>query len=141
MHKLSLTYILSMLLLLTGCFSVGPDYQRPEVEIPANWHFESEEVRELGDASWWERFQDPVLNDLVETALQGNRDIRIATARVEEFFGRYFATRGDQYPFAEVGGSAYRERVSEEGPTPVPSWVDTTNNEFGAYLGGSWEIV
>ena len=138
MHKLLLTCIL--FLSLTGCMTVGPDYQRPEVVPPETWRFESEEARELGDASWWERFQDPVLNDLVETALQGNRDLRIATARVEEFFGRYFSTRGDQYPFAGAGGSAYRESASEKGPNPIPPGVDTTYSQYEAFLGGTWEI-
>ncbi len=138
MHKLFLTCIL--FLLLTGCMTVGPDYQRPEVETPETWRFESEEARELGDTSWWERFQDPVLNDLVETALQGNKNLRIATARVEEFFGRYFSTRGDQYPFADAGGSAYRQGVTEEGPNPIPPGVDTTYNQYEAFLGGTWEI-
>jgi multidrug efflux system outer membrane protein len=138
MHKLSLTCI--FFVLLTGCMTVGPDYQRPEVETPETWRFEEKEARELGDISWWERFQDPVLNDLVEKALQGNRDLRIATARVEEFFGRYFSTRGDQYPFAGAGGSAYRQSVTEEGPNPVPPGTDTTYNQYEAFLGGTWEI-
>ena len=138
MNKLYLTGIL--LLFLTGCMTVGPDYQRPEVETPEIWRFEAAEARELSDVSWWERFQDPVLNDLVERALQGNRDLRIATARVEEFFGRYFATRGDQYPFANVGGSAYRQSVTEEGPNPIPPGADTTYSQYEAFLGGRWEI-
>lgn len=138
MHKLLLTCIL--FLMLTGCITVGPDYQRPEIETPESWRFEAEEMQEFADISWWELFRDPVLNSLVETTLQGNRDLRIATARVEEFFGRYFATRGDQYPFAEAGGSASRFRVTEEGPSPVLPGVDTTYDYYEAFLGASWEI-
>ena len=50
-----------------------------------------------------------MLTHLVETALRENKDLRIATTRVEEFFGRYFATRGNQFPFVAGGGSAGRE--------------------------------
>ena len=138
MHKLSLICLL--FLLLTGCMSVGPDYQRPEIETPESWRFEDEEIQEFADTSWWELFQDPVLNGLVETTLQGNRDLRIATARVEEFFGRYFATRGDQFPFASAGGSASRVSVTEEGPSPIPPGADTTYDYYEAFLGASWEI-
>ena len=138
MHKLLLMCIL--FLMLTGCITVGPDYQRPEIETPESWRFEDEEMQEFADTSWWELFQDPVLNSLVETALQGNRDLRIATARVEEFFGRYFSTRGDQYPFAEAGGSASRLSVTEEGPSPALPGVDTTYDYYEAFLGASWEI-
>ncbi len=138
MHKLLLTCIL--FLFLTGCMTVGPDYQRPEVVTPNNWYFEDEEVRELGGTLWWERFQDPVLDSLVGEALQGNRDLRIATARVEEFFGRYFSTRGNQYPFANAGGSAYRESITEQGANPLPPGTDTTYSNYDAFLGGTWEI-
>ena len=138
MHKLLLTCIL--LLLLTGCMTVGPDYQRPAVDTPAAWRFEEKEARDLANTAWWEQFNDPVLNDLVATALQENKDLLIATARVEEFFGRYFSTRGDQYPLAGGGASALREHVTEKGPTPIPPGVDTTFNYYQAFLGGSWEL-
>ena len=138
MHKLLLTCIL--LLLLTGCMTVGPDYQRPAVDTPAAWRFEEKEARDLANTAWWEQFNDPVLNDLVATALQENKDLLIATARVEEFFGRYFSTRGDQYPLAGGAASALREHVTEKGPTPIPPGVDTTFNYYQAFLGGSWEL-
>jgi outer membrane protein, multidrug efflux system len=73
-------------------------------------------------------------------ALAQNKDLLIATARVEEFFGRYFSARGGQFPFAEAGGSAFRERMTEKGPIPIPPGVDTTFNYYEAFLGGSWEI-
>ena len=138
MRKLSLTCILCML--FTGCMTVGPDYQRPEVETPATWRFEEKEARDLANTPWWEQFNDPVLNGLVATALQENKDLLIATARVDEFFGRYFSTRGDQYPLAGGGASATRERVTEKGPTPIPPGVDTTYNFYQGFLSGSWEL-
>ncbi len=138
MLKVSLTCI--VFVLLTGCMTVGPDYQPPDVDTPATYRFGEEEVREVADTLWWKQFQDPVLDALVEAALQGNKDLRIATARVEEFFGRYFATRGDQFPLASASGSAFRESVSEKGPTPIPPGVDTTYNLYEAFIGGSWEI-
>ena len=138
MHKLLLTCIL--ILLLTGCMTVGPDYQRPAVDTPAAWRLEEKEARDLANTKWWEQFNDPVLNDLVATVLHKNKDLLIATARVEEFFGRYFSTRGDQYPLAGGGASASRERVTENGPTPIPPGVDSTFNYYQAFLAGSWEL-
>ncbi|MFO7684823.1 MAG: efflux transporter outer membrane subunit [Desulfobacterales bacterium] len=128
------------LALLTGCMTVGPDYQRPAVDTPTAWRFEEKEVRDLANTAWWEQFNDPVLNGLVETALKENKDLRIATARVEEFFGRYFSARGDQYPLAGGGAGASRERVTEKGPTPIPPGVDTTFDYYEAFLSGSWEL-
>lgn len=128
-----------LLLMMTGC-AIGPDYRRPDVDIPAAWRFEEKEARDLANTPWWEQFNDPVLNGLVTTALQENKDLAIAAARVEEFFGRYFSTRGDQFPLISGSGSGGRERVTEEGSTPVPAGVDTTFDYYQAFLGGSWEI-
>jgi multidrug efflux system outer membrane protein len=130
----------SLLLILTGCITVGPDYQRPAVDTPAAWRFEEKEVRDLANTAWWEQFNDPVLNGLVETALNENKELRIATARVEEFFGRYFSARGDQYPLAGGGASAFRERMTENGPNPISSGVDNPFNYYEAFLSGSWEL-
>ena len=124
---------------VAGCM-VGPDYMRPSIDTPASWRFEEKEVRDLADTAWWEQFNDPVLNSLVTAAIQENKDLLIATARVEEFFGRYFSTRGDQFPLIGGGGSASRERVTEKGLTPIPPGVDTTFNFYEAFLFGSWEI-
>lgn len=129
-----------LLITATGCAMVGPDYKRPGIEAPASWRFEEQEARDLANTAWWEQFNDPVLNDLVGSALAHNRDLLIATARVEEFFGRYFSARGGQFPFAEAGGSAFRERMTEKGPTSIPPGVDTTFNYYEAFLGGSWEL-
>jgi multidrug efflux system outer membrane protein len=138
MHKRVLCCIL--LFMATGCATVGPDYKSPVVDTPLTWRFEEKEARDLANTAWWEQFNDPVLNGLVTTALQENKDLRIATARVEEFFGRYFSVRGDQYPFASIDAGASRERMTEKGPTPIPPGVDTTFNFYQAFLSGSFEI-
>lgn len=138
MHKGILCGVI--LLMLTGCMTVGPDYQRPSVDIPSSWRFEEKEVKDLANTAWWEQFNDPVLNRLVATALEENKDLLIATAKVEEFFGRYFAIRGDQYPFIGGGGSGSREEATKKGPVPIPAGVDRTYNFYQGFLFGSWEI-
>jgi len=124
---------------VAGCM-VGPDYMRPGIDTPASWRFEEKEVRDLANTAWWEQFNDPVLNGLVETALKENKELRIATARVEEFFGRYFSARGDQYPLAGGGASAFRERMTENGTIPIDSDIDNPFNYYEAFLSGSWEL-
>jgi multidrug efflux system outer membrane protein len=131
--------VCTIIILVGGCM-VGPDYKRPSIDTPANWRFEDKEARDLANTAWWEQFNDPVLNSLVATALRENKDLLIATARVEEFFGRYFSTRGGQYPFVGAGGSASREEMTKKGPTPLPAGVDRTYNFYQGFLFGTWEI-
>ena len=69
---------------LFGC-AIGPDYRSPDISSPAGWRFEEKEARDLANTAWWEQFNDPVLNGLIQTALRENKDLRIATAAVEEF--------------------------------------------------------
>jgi multidrug efflux system outer membrane protein len=128
-----------LLLTLTGCMTVGPDYKRPAVDTPAAWRFEEKEVRDLANTAWWQQFKDPVLDRLVSQALQENKDLLIATARIEEFFGRYFSTRGDQFPSAAGSADAFRQRLSEKGFSRFDG-SDNPYNQYEAILGASWEI-
>ena len=68
-----------VLLILTGCMTVGPDYKRPAIDTPVAWRFEEKEIRDLANTAWWQQFNDPVLNGLVTTALEQNKDLLIAT--------------------------------------------------------------
>jgi multidrug efflux system outer membrane protein len=129
-----------VLLIFTGCMTVGPDYQRPAIESPTAWRFEEREARDLANTAWWEQFNDPELNGLVRTALQENKDLLIATARIEEFFGRYFSTRGDQFPSAGGNADAFRQRLSEKNTVQPIDGRDNPFNFYEAFLGASWEI-
>ncbi len=128
-----------MIALLTGCITVGPDYRRPAVDTPPGWRFEEKEALHLANAGWWEQFNDPALNGLVRIALTENKDLLIATARIEEFFGRYFSTRGDQYPSAGGAADAFRQRLSEKGLTRVDG-KDNPYNQYEAFFNAGWEI-
>jgi multidrug efflux system outer membrane protein len=109
------------------------------METPANWRFEEKEVQDLANTVWWEQFNDPVLKALVSEGLAQNKDLLIATARVEEFFGRYFSTRGDQFPAVGAGGSASRQQISEIGNIPATG-LNNPYNQFEVSLGAAWEI-
>ena len=128
-----------VLLVLTGCMTVGPDYKRPAIDTPAAWRFEEKDVRDLANTAWWQQFNDPVLNGLVGTALEQNKDLLIATARIEEFFGRYFSTRGDQFPSAGGNADAFRQRLSEKGFSRFDG-KDNPYNQYEAFLNAGWEI-
>ena len=124
-------------LALGGCASVGPDYQRPEVPTPEQWQGSIQQANDLANTLWWEQFQDPVLNDLIQTALRENKDVKIAAARVEEYMGRYGVTRSTQFPQVGANAAGARTRNSESGS------VVLSENPIDSYqvdLGVSFEL-
>jgi multidrug efflux system outer membrane protein len=124
---------------LAGCM-VGPDYERPAVDAPGAFRFEAKATPSLADTRWWEQFQDPVLNGLIKTALEENRDIRIATARVEEFLGRFGVTRAQLFPQVGLQGQGGRQRASETIANPVPPGGRNPYSDFALDVGVSWEL-
>jgi len=80
------------LLVAAGC-AVGPDYQRPQSEVPAAWEgvappAPSESsvatARPVALVEWWKAFDDPTLTSLVERAVSANLDLRLAEARIRQ---------------------------------------------------------
>ena len=124
--------------ILFGC-TVGPNYRRPTVETPPSWRFEEKEARSAVNIAWWEQFGDPVLNGLIQDALRENKEVRIAAARVEEFMGRYGATRAALFPQLTAGASAGRSRVSDRTAAPTTGMQNPADN-YLAFLNANWEI-
>lgn len=94
-------------LALAGC-KLGPDHQRPELELPADYRLSAAEGASFANLSWWQLFEDPVLEQLIETALRNNQDLAIATARIEEARALLGFTRADLYP--SLNGAAQAGR-------------------------------
>lgn len=128
-----------LVIILAGC-AIGPDYRRPEIETPQAWRYEEKEAKDVANTAWWEQFQDPVLNDLIQTALRENKDLRTATARVEEFYGLYGATRANLFPQAGYDASGSKQRVSENAFIPIPPGVSPEFNSYQAQFSASWEL-
>ena len=132
--------LIVVLLVLAGGCTVGPDYRRPQVDAPAGWRLADQEARDLADTAWWRQFGDPVLDGLIEEALRQNLDLRLAAARVEQYAGRYGATRADLFPQVGAGAEYSRARVTELGENrPVAGYKTTTDN-FSAMVNAGWEI-
>ncbi|MER2516863.1 efflux transporter outer membrane subunit [Candidatus Accumulibacter phosphatis] len=129
------TMIAALLALLASGCMIGPDYLRPQVETPPAWRLDTQTANELANTAWWKQFDDPVLDDLVSTALHNNHDLLIATARIEEFAGRYGISRAELFPQVGAGYEASRQRSILSGASS-PS----TYNSYQAVISASWEI-
>ena len=140
MSKLVRCWVLSLLLLsLFGC-TQGPDYVRPAVESPVDWRVDYAAAADAVNTRWWEQFEDPVLNQLIDTALRENKDVRIAAARVEEFAARLDVSRSGFYPQIGYNGQASNNRASRDDFGGVPSGTGRNYNNYGATLNAGWEI-
>lgn len=99
------------LLALAGC-SFAPTYERPALSVPDAW---PDDVKATAAPSkpvdWASFFPDERLRALIKLALEHNRDLRIATARVAEAQALYGIQRADRLPTVAVGGSLARSRT------------------------------
>ena len=130
-----LTVAVSCFCLVGGCVQ-GPNYVKPTVEVPPSYRFNELSV-EAAQPAWWSAYHDHYLDDLVREALASNRDLRIATARVDEFAAILAGTQSQAYPQVGYGVSADRSRASEQ---IIPDFVDPKSTTFSALLSASWEI-
>jgi len=124
---------------VAGC-TVGPDYTRPAVESPTAWRIGYPAATEVANTRWWEQFGDPILNELVESALHENLDVRIAAARVDQFIGALTATRSQLFPQLGYNAAASRARASRVGQPPLPPGADPYFSLYEGALGASWQL-
>ena len=105
--------IVTALGLMTGCL-MGPKYQRPAVNVPQEYRApapqQAAQASSLGNEEWWQVYQDPVLTQLIHTAIAQNYDVRIAAARVLEAQAQVGIVRANQLPSASVGADVFSEQ-------------------------------
>ncbi|HUD25200.1 MAG TPA: efflux transporter outer membrane subunit [Burkholderiaceae bacterium] len=96
---------------LAAC-AVGPDYQRPALDLPAGWRLGPAEASEITNAAWWEAFKDPVLSRLLADTIAGSLDLKAAVARVDQARAQYGLARSALFPQIGTDASAQRQRAS-----------------------------
>ena len=105
--------LLPIAVLLSGC-TVGPNYKRPTVNVPTDYRdsmaAQTAAASSLGNENWWQVYQDPVLVQLIHTALQQNYDARIAATRVLEAQDQLGIVRANQFPSASVGAGVFSQQ-------------------------------
>ena len=110
---------------LAGC-TVGPKYQRPKAALPQSWRAPTPAASSIGNLKWWTLFKDPVLQKLIHTALDQNKDLLLAASRIDQAQGALAVRRSDQFPRVTIGASAVEERLSRVGAFPFPPSFNVT---------------
>jgi NodT family efflux transporter outer membrane factor (OMF) lipoprotein len=128
-----------------GC-AVGPDYAKPDIQVPDAWSEAIEEQAALGpDASlqtWWAVFNDPVLTDLIERARTSNLDLEVAMSRVRAARLQLGIARGGFLPVINVGTGASRTQISDNGHLTqvAPPGGFEPQSIFEIGIDAAWEI-
>jgi len=133
-------FMLTTLALLGGC-KVGPDYQKPALNVSDHFIASSKRTDTLAaiEQDWWRHFNDPILDDLIARALAGNFDIKIASAHLAEARAMRASARSDLNPTVNVTGSAVRE-ANQFAFGNVPFDISKPFNNFQAGFDASWEL-
>ena len=113
-HRLLLA---SMLLVLSACTTLGPDYIEPEVEMQLDWLESQDEVLSSDkpvDPQWWQSaFHDPVLDQLVTISLAENLTLRSAGLRVLQAQENLRIASGSQFPTQTLSGGLDRQSLAK----------------------------
>jgi outer membrane protein, multidrug efflux system len=130
------------LLILGGC-SMAPKYNRPDAPVSGTWP-ESAGVKAdaatapaAADLAWREFFTDPDLRSVIELALAGNRDLRIAALNVEKARALYRIQRSNLLPSAAAAAGADNYRVPEQMSTTGTAY---TVEQYSVLGTASWEL-
>lgn len=126
---------LSVIFALTGCLSLAPDYQRPAAPVPQQFSLSQNRLvaatAGYQETGWRTFFVDPQVKSLISTALTNNRDLRMATLKVQEARAQYRVTDADRYPQLNGDGSTiYGGKLKG----------DTTSSDYAAGLNLSYDL-
>ncbi len=140
MRSLHFAVLMALTVAASGCALMGPNYERPVSQLPAQYA----QSLELTDAAisnrWWELYQDPVLNQLVEKAKSNNTDIRLAIARIEESDAYLREVGAALFPQVDLTSNAARSRITQLGATPLFNGVNPVRENYNIRLGTSFEL-
>ncbi len=129
-----------VILAITGCSAVGPNYVPLDMSMSTTWHTQleggltAEEIDPHTLASWWTTLNDPGLSSLIERAVAGNLDLKKARARVCESRARRGIAKAGMFPTLDIAGSDTWSRSSEDTGT------GKTNQLYKASFDSGWEL-
>ncbi len=125
---------------LTGCMTVGPDYKRPEVPLPAAWRASTPAAADVVNTAWWENFGDPELSELIKIALDANKDLLIAAHRIEQLDARLQVSQSASMPQVGYNTGVERKQRSEEQPALLAPGRSASYNNHAVNGTLSWEF-
>lgn len=140
-QPLTAAVALLVVVVLSGCAKLGPDFVRPDVSVAEDWVEANPQLKRDAASlrTWWEVFDDPVLNGLIDAAQDNNLPLQVAGLRILEGRARLGIATGQLYPQTQsVGTGATFERLSKNqtntAGTDVSAWT------YSAGFDAVWEL-
>lgn len=134
MKKILIILTLGIIVYTSGC-KLGPDFQRPDYYGPETFRFDSGRIDTIVNLRWWELFNDNVLDTLIVTALNNNKDIMVAAARIDAARANLGYTKADQWPTF-----GFNIGVSSGNSLSGVATLPNVSSNFFAFPEMSWEI-
>jgi len=115
---------------LAGCAPVGPDYRRPDIDVPKAFaeHEPAPPAIAAVPTDWWKLYHDDTLDRLVATGLAQGTDIRLAIARIEEAAALVREANATLLPEVDASGVASRTGSSKQTPAVRAGALPTVSN-------------
>ncbi len=137
MARLKARWLAAGLGVMTAGCSFIPPHVRPDAPVPAVYPGGSAAAsgaQAAADIEWQRYFGDPRLQRLIDTALQHNRDLRIAVLNIEQARAQYQVRRADELPTVNAGATASRQpRVGDTGSSGSISSTYTAGLSVTSY--------
>ena len=135
MNKSEIIVSFLVTLVLSSC-KIGKEYTRPDLNLPEKIEefVDSADTASVADLPWEHLYADDTLRALIQKALDQNKDLKIAAARVKEMIAAKRISFANMLPGMGADIYAKKERSNYGGDHPNP------DPEFGAKLALSWEL-
>ncbi|THF64621.1 AdeC/AdeK/OprM family multidrug efflux complex outer membrane factor [Pseudothauera nasutitermitis] len=125
---------------LSACTTLAPDYVRPAAPVAATWNAPATggEAAIDADSPWAEVFTDARLRQVIERALEHNRNLRVAVLNIEKARAQYRIQRADLFPSLGLTANQNAQRVPESVSTTGETVI---SRQYGVNVGiASWEL-
>ncbi len=155
MHSLKHGILLTCTAFLSmGCPMIGPDFVKPDAPVAPDWKVRSsasveakasaagqDEADAIDYGAWWKTFNDPILDQLIESAYRENRNLRIAGIRVLQAQARRGVAIGGLFPQSQSVGLGYnRMELSENQLQDLSQVIGTGFNDWRVGFDAAWEV-
>lgn len=134
--KILVAGFILFLVVIQGC-KMGPNYERSDTGVDSTMVYRFDDIKEdtVINIAWWEQFQDPNLQQLIEIALVENQNVLIAAARIEEARAFMGFTKADMYPNITINAQGSRNNF-----IPGANLEVDARNTFFVAPALNWEI-